>query len=471
MKEPEEKTEIERTTEEKSLRATATMTAPYASRFVLATKDQSHQYFNVYQNRMKQLRASVVEAVNRHQEAACTAHPVEERILEIRLGVTCFIIGVIFKEMPLKPNVLREYTKEQAILLVPEHQNFVSPKDSLILEDDGGRVKLVVDDPTLVSRNVTGVVVAVLGQQIEGGAFKVETILNPGLPTQTPRTVPSRLRIAEEGGPKYVALVSDLNIGSPTLNPLYSSLLSDYICGYLGSSENDQKSVTQRIVRTILVGNTFCPQEEAPVHSKLRDHTKSFTVLDQARLETVLKEVDAFVYELCTNMPVDLIPGPKDPSNFSMPQQAINKCLLPRASQFTSLHLSTNPFFAVVEGVSMLGHSGQPTANIQNYVTLNTDETILDLLQQTLEWRHMAPTAPDTLSAFPFKTHDPFVIDDCPHVYFVGDQEEFESRRITGASGQVVQLISVPSFEKTSSFVLLNLETLDAHPVSLKLWD
>jgi DNA polymerase delta subunit 2 len=184
-----------------------------------------------------------------------------------------------------------------------------------------------------------------------------------------------------------------------------------------------------------------------------------------------LKEVDAFLYELVTNMPVDLIPGPKDPSNFSMPQQPLNKCLLPRASQFNSLSLSTNPYSAIIEGVELLGHSGQPTSNIQNYITLNTDETTLDILERTLRWRHMAPTAPDTLSAFPFKTHDPFVIDTCPHVYFVGDQEEFESRRVHGDDGQVVQLISVPSFEKTKSFVILNLETLDAHPVTIKTWD
>ena len=46
----------------------------------------------------------------------------------------------------------------------------------------------------------------------------------------------------------------------------------------------------------------------------------------------------------------------------------------------------------------------------------------LELLQQTLEWRHLAPTAPDTLSCYPFCDTDPFVLDSCPHVYFVGNQ-------------------------------------------------
>jgi DNA polymerase delta subunit 2 len=479
LKMPESKEEMSKTLENKTERAVATCTIPNPTRFLLDAREQSHQYFNVYQCRARQLRPAVVERIQKLQKENGTDHPVEERILDVRMGIHSFLVGTIFKEMPLKPNVLREYSREQAILLVPEKHSFVSSSDSLILEDETGRIKLVLANEKLVSDSITGSVVAVLGTQIEGGAFKVEDIWTPGMPAQMARQ--PRLGAESNGkghpsaydaldGTKYVALVSDLNIGTPTFNPLLSALLSDYLCGHLGG-DDEQQSVPNRVVRTLLVGNTFCSEEDVPAHSKLRDHTKSFSIADQARLDLVLKEADAFVFSLAANMTVDVIPGPKDPSNYSMPQQPLNRCLFPRAAQLTSLHLPSNPYSAVIDGVEFLGHSGQPTQNILNYITLNTDEDILDVLERTLNWCHMAPTAPDTLSAFPFKFHDPFIIDSCPHVYFVGNQDEFDSRRVEGPDGQVVQLVAVPSFIKTKSFVLLNLQTLDCHPVTISTWD
>jgi hypothetical protein len=44
-------------------------------------------------------------------------------------------------------------------------------------------------------------------------------------------------------------------------------------------------------------------------------------------------------------------------------------------------------------------------------------ESALDLMESTLTWRHIAPTVPDTLAAYPFKDDDPFILDQCPHVY------------------------------------------------------
>ncbi len=52
-------------------------------------------------------------------------------------------------------------------------------------------------------------------------------------------------------------------------------------------------------------------------------------------------------------------------------------------------------------------------------------------MQQTLEMRHVCPTAPDTLRAFPYVDTDPFVVEAAPHVYFVGNQEEYGERLVT----------------------------------------
>ncbi|GBF91209.1 DNA polymerase delta small subunit [Raphidocelis subcapitata] len=85
----------------------------------------------------------------------------------------------------------------------------------------------------------------------------------------------------------------------------------------------------------------------------------------------------------------------------------------------------------------------------------------LDLMECTLRWRHLAPTAPDTLTCYPFVSSDPFVLEECPHAYVVGNQPEFATRVITDPTGgQTVRLVAVPSFAATGSIVLLNLRTL-----------
>ena len=60
------------------------------------------------------------------------------------------------------------------------------------------------------------------------------------------------------------------------------------------------------------------------------------------------------------------------------------------------------------------------------------EESRLQLLSRVLEWGHLAPTAPDTLSTYPFSDTDPFVLDTAPHVFFAGNQPDFQSRVMTG---------------------------------------
>jgi DNA polymerase delta subunit 2 len=56
----------------------------------------------------------------------------------------------------------------------------------------------------------------------------------------------------------------------------------------------------------------------------------------------------------------------------------------------------------------------------------------LDLLSKTLTWRHLAPTAPDTLTCYPFADDDPFVLQQTPHILFAANQPQFETRVMEG---------------------------------------
>lgn len=83
------------------------------------------------------------------------------------------------------------------------------------------------------------------------------------------------------------------------------------------------------------------------------------------------------------------------------------------------------------------------------------------LLSNMLEWQHIAPTVPDTVDGFPFDDRDPFIIDSFPHILFAGNQGEAAHQIIKTEQGQKTLLLSVPSFTKTKSALLVNLRTFD----------
>lgn len=56
----------------------------------------------------------------------------------------------------------------------------------------------------------------------------------------------------------------------------------------------------------------------------------------------------------------------------------------------------------------------------------------LEAMKKTLDWRHLAPTCPDTVPSTPCIDTDPFIIYNCPAVYFSGNCDEFATDIYTG---------------------------------------
>ena len=136
----------------------------------------------------------------------------------------------------------------------------------------------------------------------------------------------------------------------------------------------------------------------------------------------------------------------------------------------------------------------------------------VDILTNTLMWRHLAPTAPDTLGCYPHIDADPFVIDaeHIPHLLFAGGAPAFGTRLVrtavyepAGSDGagsttsaaaaaaaavassanercgagsasawsqpsMQVRVIAVPDFAATRTVVLVNLRspTLEVQPIT-----
>lgn len=63
------------------------------------------------------------------------------------------------------------------------------------------------------------------------------------------------------------------------------------------------------------------------------------------------------------------------------------------------------------------------------------------------------------------------MIEDCPHVYFVGNQPRFDTTTIEGPAGQQVRIIAIPKFHETGQIVLLDTETLEPELVKIDIYD
>ena len=77
----------------------------------------------------------------------------------------------------------------------------------------------------------------------------------------------------------------------------------------------------------------------------------------------------------------------------------------------------------------------------------------------------------DKIGCYPFQDKDQFVIEECPHVYFVGNQPAFETAIIDGPAGQSVRLVSVPKFKETGEMILIDMNTLEVESVSFVIFN
>ncbi|KAK0727296.1 DNA polymerase alpha/epsilon subunit B-domain-containing protein [Lasiosphaeria miniovina] len=398
--------------------------------------------------------------------------------------------------MPLKPNILEDVAKDRWISAPTSMQQYFSDdgRDAVMLEDDSGRIRLIGDvlKPFFM---VTGCIIAVMGTENANGEFDVIDLKFADLAPQPERwelTKPKNSSVSTQQkkanakfnkdedvemsdgpssssglGSKKIALVSGLEFsGEDTSYAMELNLLLEYLLGE-ALDPAAQKELAH-ISRLVVAGNSIAPEHKATAEESAEKKAHKKYGYDSRSYNPIPSQLfDEFLSELLPTMPVTLLPGVLDPANASYPQQPIHAAMLPKSRTYTAipgtaesgwLDSVTNPWEAEVEGWRVLGTGGQNLDDVFKYV--DSDDR-LGMMEAMCRWRCSAPTAPDTLWSYPFQEDEPFVMKQCPHLYFVGSQPEFGTRIIEGPDGQVVRLILVPSFSATREIVLVDTETLD----------
>ncbi|NXP67411.1 DPOD2 polymerase, partial [Chloropsis cyanopogon] len=435
--------------------------------FQLGERSFSRQYAHIYAVRLAGMRPGL----ERRARSRWGNDIALRRLSELQEGEKCCVVGTLFKAMQLQPSILQEISEEHNLVPQPPLPKYIQPSDELMLEDELQRIKLegAIDVQRLVTGKgqrwlcggrgwpglsaccAAGTIVAVYGCEQEDGRFLVEDHCFADLPPPLPWSGPSSDR--------FVLLASGLGLGSVSGEALLSTqLLVDVVTGQLGAE--GEQSCAAHITRVILAGNLLSQNTQS---RDTINKAKYLTKKTQAASVEAVKMLDEILLQLCTSVPVDVMPGEFDPTNYTLPQQPLHRCMLPLASAYATLRLVTNPYQASLDGVRFLGTSGQNISDIFKYSSM---DDYLEILEWTLLAGHISPTAPDTLGCYPFYKSDPFILTECPHVYFCGNAPRFQCKLLQGKEGQRVLLVTVPDFSATQTTCLVNLRDLSCQPIT-----
>lgn len=256
----------------------------------------------------------------------------------------------------------------------------------------------------------------------------------------------------------YLIFMSGLDLVHPENVMISIEILTNFLCGQLGDLNNIKIS---NIVRLIIAGNSIRNEKEK---AKPSLSLTSKTPILPNTVEAI-QCLDALLNKWCSIIDVDVMPGENDPTNHILPQQNLHRCMFQESRNYKSLHFVTNPYKFEINGLKIMGTSGQPITDIGRYCNIMDP---VEIMENCLKWNHIAPTSPDTLGCYPYYDSDPFILDDCPHVFFAGNQDRFDTKICEGKDGQKVRLVTIPTFAKTHTGCILNLKNLDCIPISFK---
>lgn len=408
-----------------------------STRFYEAPRDFSKQYAHIYSARLCTFRNILTPLIKNKWSN-------KYKILKLcdlrESGTSCVIIGTLFKLQELKPSILKELSDQLEIIPQPTRTHFVHDSDSLVLEDELQRIKLV-SDVIDIHQVVTGVVCAILGSEDEDGIFTVKDVCWPGCSIQKPLPVRNEDR--------YIVLMSGLNMASKSADQILSlHLFLEWMSGLAGTSYYQEE--VSKIVRVIIAGGVFANHSDE-------------SVLNESDVISSAELVDSLAAAICGVAPLDIMPGCKDPNDVMLPQKPFHYCLFPKATEYKSFRRVSNPYECEIGGLLCLGTSGEPVKDIMRYSKLDNSQ---EVLKKTLEWRHLAPTCPDTVPCTPSVDTDPFIIYNCPAIYFSGNADEFGTTLYEGEEGQRIRIVSIPDFCNTKSIAIINLANLECYSMS-----
>jgi len=159
---------------------------------------------------------------------------------------------------------------------------------------------------------------------------------------------------------------------------------------------------------------------------------------------------------------VFVVPGPNDPTTTTLPQYPLHPLLF---DQNVSRHITnlTHPAQRMICGRRVVLMNKVIVDDLRRYVvgpsshetvygtastSIASSVTDMDILEQIVRMRHIAPNCPDTMPSIPFYGNDPFVMDAFDYL-ICGKCDRLETRRVNGC-----HIVTIPDYQLGSQAVL-----------------
>lgn len=171
-------------------------------------------------------------------------------------------MGTLFKEMKLKPSIVLDSV---SLLGKKAQTNYLDESDTLLIEDQSGRMKIMVNEIMNPANFVTGSVVALKGRANSNGLFEANDFTYAGIPSlesvpdgfdqQMDEEVKEQRPLFEDiENRTFIAFVSGLQFGNGE-EKLSTELLTRFLLGQIGTRE--ERILNSRVVRIVVGGNSI----------------------------------------------------------------------------------------------------------------------------------------------------------------------------------------------------------------------
>ena len=433
----------------------STLPTNYLNKPLKISQGQSgnyHQYASLYISRLN----LCYNPLKQQAEQKWPNTPICRNILDLKGKDEKVIIGITFKEMPLKPSILKGV---EAMIGIKKVESFVNEaEDFLSLEDSSGRIKInsELSKSINIGEFITGIPVALKGVLDEKGLFIVNDYEFYQIKTGE-ENAPAPLN--SEESENVILFVSGLHFGDPSEKDGKLNLSREMLIDFIQKKNlsDEYNKISEKITRVIICGNSiYSPPDTELVEKGSFSKSELNTRIYKTILENY-ESFDSYLQTLSNYIPVDVMPGEDDDNSIFFPDTELKELMFPQCKNVLNktLNLVTNPYYFNIDKKDYIGTSGE---NVDSIRQCSVIKDPLDIMEKTLRWGHLAPSAPNDLRCFPFQKNDPLILEKIPDFYFVGGQKEFSSK-IVDICGKSVALISIPDFYSSFSCGILNTKT------------
>lgn len=435
------------------------------------------QYSELYRLRLKQL-----------EDSLATSRRIE--LSKMKEGERCSVIGCLFKIMKSRKSYVKSIEEGETLKEEPDFDD-LQPRDDdeLYIENSTGKRMLNLEDAELVLEGgrriratihslLSGMIVRLDCKLLSENEVQVFEVHLPGIvpfynPNDARLPAPKQdnpgighllQKIAAGERPRLITLVSGVELEASAESLIDDvSLLRDFLVGNLAS---DSLAGLLGSIQSVVFTGNFIPSDKKINKQLLRSY--EYKDRQQAMLDKInlgLRAADELIGALAHRYHVIAMPGQADITDAFLPQNAIPSFCFPIAKKSGKLTTVSNPACFSLLGREFMITDG---TNVQTLLSLSKDlENELDVLEITMNARHFAPNCPESSPCFPSHLKDDLVIDSPCHFFICGGAKKFLSHTIQGQDHSV-KLVAVPTFSKTRSVVLLDVDSLESYELTFE---